>query len=931
MELSQNRPKGLEGKIIAPPMSDIEKSIEQQKKAVEKIAKVGSILAPTLTYLNSVKSENTNNGQDNEVLADFDQPIDVPKFNTFGVNNSVIVQGNVHGNIVTGNNNVINPRGYEFQPEKINEEPSEPKGQSFGVDYSDRSINIKGNVVGSTIVTGDNISVKRGETYSLTRDQIIQDDLGPMNKEEIKTDMDSVLADITRRWEIRYGLEPLPKAEPDLSNQDEILEIINRNWEIKYADLLDKPSNREPQPEQVKQIVRKRDKIKNVLKAIWNKTEELYDKWQASKGAEYDSYIELGETRSPETQLADAIKYVQDNGANRSYKPDSSSTFGKISPEQEARRKKIESAKKIKETNVIGKEVPKKDEPDFGNYSVSKEQIAGINAEFKNMSQDLSSTKTEQVKNESSQPQILDVADQEAFIDERLNSFDSLNTVQSLEEEIAKIENGTIAIPDLIASEADYEDQEGQEMGTDQNGNESPLRLIKIKEYQDARDSNMYKLSYILTALKTKKNLIDNLNEEAKKDNTFYESYQVTIYQNPDGSKYALSNDNKGSTSKEDQLEVTVENNKLKIREPGGKEFVISDYEEKSKNQKEINFNKKLNEELNPIKSNLQSRLDNIKGMETSAKANIQNNPEPVAPVPNKPKPQAPIKKEVPPVTKPVEAKTDKANPDSKTVEKPILIGDKTKDTKLDDYNKEKQEREGQIDSKDITKNAEGKNQDSQEAESQILNEPKEQFETQIANSVMRGDINRMPSVQLLALQKDLKESVQKYKDQESTNIERFNAYIQTLPVEQQSSTTGRREDYVAKMKAAQEKEQENLDKVDQKIKSIEGEKSNETINDKFGTFKSFIDTVLVPNDLSVLSREELNKLNLALNKVVSDINGHHKLKNDLFETRIAKNLNDNYTNDAKAEIIINDQAHLQSIEKINRDTIRVLAEFNQR
>jgi hypothetical protein len=447
------------------------------------------------------------------------------------------------------------------------------------------------------------------------------DELPELNYEVIKdgpeqfNSMEDVFAQMLKNWENQYGVEPIPKLESDSSNMEEIIDVINRNWETKYANLLDKKANQEPPQKEAKEVLRKRDKIKNVLKAVGTKIKDNLDKWsQKLDNFIYEdepevinnpSYYVETDTRSPEEKLSDSIKTINDNQRSNRYIDNSESNFGKSSPEMLQRRQKINEIKNQRVENQKT-ESPKLDREA---YTTQQSQIDYVNQQDSITIPDNKSQKPEikdeplpfeLIDNNSDQ---MDIKDQEKFIKDRMDSIDKLMTVEELENEIANIENGTISIPDLVAQESDYEDVEGTEHGVDKNGNISPLKLIKINEYQDARDINMLKTAEVLTALRQKKELLstgidlENLSGPSK---AIYESRTFTLF-NMSGKLVGmigkLDDISTGRTA--EQLPATVDDKgRLVVTEPNGKQYVVTDIKSKIIAQKTEEIKKQLNSRI---------------------------------------------------------------------------------------------------------------------------------------------------------------------------------------------------------------------------------------------------------------------------------------------------------------------------------------------
>jgi hypothetical protein len=673
MELGNNKAKGYEGKDIQkPPLTESQRLREIAEKQWKELGKLGSVFGPALNAANTFDQSNQTVGHkidinNNEVSVNGEKISheDAKKYgvhmgNHVGDINSVSIGGTFEGVINTGNNGTIDDikvpdfvgeHNYNSDDYQLDDGsfvvPS--FGQKPKVDYSDRSIKINGNVVGGNIVMGnvggDVIynSKPESEPYSLKRDQIIQDDLGPLKKEskpeyipeptedpwesntselpispkekaldelpelnyEVIKDgpkqfnsMDDVFEQMVKNWEKQYGVEPIPKLEPDSSNMEEIIDVINRNWETKYANLLDKKANQEPPQKEIKEVVRKRDKIKNVLKNVGNKIKEWYDKFDIKidddidfESANSPSFYVETDTRTPEQKLSDSVNTINDNQRSNKYVQNGESTFGSVTPEMKARRQKIDEIKSQRIENQKA-ETPKTDRE---TYIAPQSQIDYVNQQDQ-ITIPTNKTETAEIVNDGSE--IMDVNDQNEFIQARMDSVDKLMTVEELENEIANIENGTITIPDAIADESDYE-------GTDE---EIDAKLLKNQEYNDARDLNMQKLYEIVNVLKLKKDIVKDLNEDQKADVMDYKSYAFTVY-DKDGSKWAkLNNDPDNILNVE-----TTEDGKLKVKEPNGKEYVITDYENKSKVQKAEVFAKRLNQEMEQVKISFQNRIDNLK------------------------------------------------------------------------------------------------------------------------------------------------------------------------------------------------------------------------------------------------------------------------------------------------------------------------------
>jgi hypothetical protein len=680
MELGNNKP-GNYGRqdINKLALSESERLMNKERQQAQEAAKFSAIIGPTLDAVNAFDQRGQTVGNkidihNNEVSVNGEKVSheEVKKYGVYlgdhvGDINSVSTGSNFEGVINTGDNATIDDikipdfvgeHSYKSEDYHLDDDSfTVPSfGQTPKVDYSNRSINIQGSVIGGNIVMGNvggyiNYNSKPdSEPYSLKGDQIIQDDLGPLKKEskpeyipeqledpwlsnsselpispkekaidelpelsyEVIKDgpeqfnsMDDVFAQMVKNWEKQYGVEPIPKLEPDSSNMEEIIDVINRNWETKYANLLDKKANQEPPQKEVKEVLRKRDKIKNVLKAVGTKIKDNLDKWsQKLDNFIYEdepevinnpSYYVETDTRSSEEKLSDSIKTINDNQRSNRYVQNGQSAFGVETPEMKARRQKINEikAKRIENQNT---ETPKKDTE---SYIVPQSQIDYVNQQDSITIPDNKSQKPEikdeplpfeLIDNNSDQ---MDIKDQEKFIKDRMDSIDKLMTVEELENEIANIENGTISIPDAVADESDYE-------GTDEEVTE---KLNKNKEYTEARDINMLKTAEVLTALRQKKELLstgidlENLSGPSK---AIYESRTFTLF-NMSGKLVGMigKSDDISTGRTAEQLPATVDDKgRLVVTEPNGKQYVVTDIKSKIIAQKTEEIKKQLNSRI---------------------------------------------------------------------------------------------------------------------------------------------------------------------------------------------------------------------------------------------------------------------------------------------------------------------------------------------
>jgi hypothetical protein len=642
-------------------LSESERLMNKVRQQAKEAAKFSAIIGPTLS-----------------AAAAFDQRGQTVGAKIDINNNQVTINGNFEGEINTGDNATIKdikiPKFKEYNnyiPDDDEEKDDELATPSFNHSsnsgYSNRSVIIGGDVYGSNIIMGDakgDVIMNANfdsDTYSPKGNQIIHDNIDPLKKEsiaeyipeptedpwesntpelpvtskenaldelpvlnyeEIKNgpkqfnSVEEVFNDWISKKEIEFGIEPIPELAGDSSNMNEILEVINRNWETKYSNLLYKKANQVPPQKEVKEVVSKRDKIKNVLKSVGNRIKENMDKLSQK----IDNYIfedELDINDSPsfyvakniqtpeQKKLSDTIKQINNNQANYKYVTSEATSFGKPSPEMLQRRQKINEIKS-KRTQNQNQDIPKKD---FEPYLVPQSQIDNLNQldnitipDNQNQRQVVNneSISIESIENSSDQ---MDIKDQEKFIKDRMDSIDNLKTVEELENEIANIENGTISIPDMVAQESDYEDIEGTEHGVDKNGNISPVKLIKINEYQDARDINMLKTAEVLTALKQKKDLLKSgidLENLSGPDKILYESRTFTLF-NIEGQLVGMVGKytEVPADKEEEHLPAIVDKNgRLVVTEPNGKQYVVTDIKSKIMTIKTEEIKKQLNSRI---------------------------------------------------------------------------------------------------------------------------------------------------------------------------------------------------------------------------------------------------------------------------------------------------------------------------------------------
>jgi hypothetical protein len=177
------------------------------------------------------------------------------------------------------------------------------------------------------------------------------------------------------------------------------------------------------------------------------------------------------------------------------------------------------------------------------------------------------------------------IQSQDDFMKDRINSLDSLNTVTDLEKEIERIQNGEIELPDLIANEGDYDD-------------ENIEKIAENQAYQNERMVNIFKMTVILQALKQKKTLLSqefNPINFANDEGMIYSSRTFDII-NQDGKMVAII---KSGRDKGDLIPASIDE--------FGRLNIVG---ETSGNYKVIDFEKKLKDiKLAEIKSNMEKQF----------------------------------------------------------------------------------------------------------------------------------------------------------------------------------------------------------------------------------------------------------------------------------------------------------------------------------
>jgi hypothetical protein len=576
---------------------------------------------------------------------------------------------NIHGSVLSGNFIQGTVQGDviyngEKQPKPNREAYIAPKEQIEYVRSQDQ-VTIPTNYEAETIPDPWEGSYKTGNetptqlpqqerqstVYNLSREQLAyinsQDKFVQKQEPRIYNSMDDVFEQMVKDWEVAYGVEPIPNVSKNFDNIDEINAVIDRNWKTKFANYKERQPKAEPE---VKEVLRKRDKIKNVLKNVGNRIKDKLQKWYDKIDIKIEDDIDFDEMSSP--------NFYIDNNTESNYSDEELNQAIEILEaedlddelDQEAQELKTnpevvyKGRKNLEDILVSSKPSAWKEDteldPNAGwrtvkpDEVITPEVVAGrakldnlkivtqpvesisprdsdgniIRAEYKfEGAQPIISEEPLPFEVFDSGPEILDVKDQEKFINARLKSLDNLKTFAQLDQEIKNIENGNISIPDLVANESDYEDLDGTPHAVDKNGNISPQRLIDISDYQDARDINMLKTAEILTALKQKRDLVSKgvgIETLTEKIGEVFDSRSFSVL-NVKGKLVAMVKDPNEIVNGGDPNQYPViidERGRLKFTANGGKEYVVNDIQEKILNQK-----------VDEIKASLKTRIDNIK------------------------------------------------------------------------------------------------------------------------------------------------------------------------------------------------------------------------------------------------------------------------------------------------------------------------------
>jgi hypothetical protein len=246
MELGNNKPKDFGNKEIKPPQTEVQKQKIENGEKSEQVARYNAIYGPVLGALNS-----------------FDQQDQIVSINK--QDQSTI------------------PTNYEAETIPDPWEGSYKTGNEAQTQLPQLE--------------------RQSTVYNLSREQLAyvnsQDKFVQKQEPRIYNSTDEVFEQMVKDWEVAYGVEPIPKASGNFDNIDEINEVIDRNWKTKFANYKARQPKAEPE---VKEVLRKRDKIKNVIKNVGNrikdKLQEWYDKIDIKIEDDEDN-IDFNEMYSP--------------------------------------------------------------------------------------------------------------------------------------------------------------------------------------------------------------------------------------------------------------------------------------------------------------------------------------------------------------------------------------------------------------------------------------------------------------------------------------------------------------------------------------------------------------------------------------------------------------------------------------------------------